>query len=52
MRLGSTPLWATATTYANGRIPFAAALSADIKTTTAAPSFIPDALPAVTVPSL
>lgn len=47
---GSTPTCATATILANGEIPLLAATSWDMRITTAAPSFMPDALPAVTVP--
>lgn len=48
--LGSTPICANATILANGEIPLFAAVSSDMRTTAAAPSFIPDALPAVIVP--
>lgn len=48
--LGSTPLWAIATIWAKGFISLLIASSFVIRTTAAAPSFIPDALPAVTVP--
>lgn len=48
--LGSTPASATATILANGESPFCIAVSADIRTTAAAPSLTPEALPAVTVP--
>lgn len=48
---GSTPTWATATILASGESSFCLAMSADIRTTAAAPSLIPEALPAVTVPS-
>lgn len=47
---GSTPTCATATILANGTIPLFVAVSSDIRTTAAAPSFRPDALPGVTVP--
>jgi len=47
---GSTPICATATILANGEIPLIIAVSSDMRTTAAAPSFTPDAFPAVTVP--
>jgi hypothetical protein len=50
--LGSTPASAIATIRAIALIPFLAAILLDIRTTAAAPSFIPEAFPAVTVPSL
>lgn len=48
---GSTPDSASAIILAMGFIPFRCATILDINTTAAAPSFIPDAFPAVTVPS-
>lgn len=48
--LGSTPTCANATILANGEIPLFSAASWDMRTTAAAPSFIPEELPAVTVP--
>ncbi len=47
---GSTPAAAEATIRAQGFNPRAAAASSLIKTSAAAPSLIPEALPAVTVP--
>src|SRR5262249_18071303 len=52
MILGSTPAWAHDTMRASGVLPSLAASLAFISTTAAAPSLMPDALPAVTVPSL
>ena len=49
---GSTPRVAQETIRAIGTTPRASAADARIKTSAAAPSLIPDALPAVTVPSL
>src|SRR3954471_13090118 len=50
--LGSTPALAHDTMRPSGVIPRASASLADISTKAAAPSFRPDALPAVTEPSL
>ena len=52
MSSGSTPTTAQATSRPSGLLPFALAFSAVVTTTAAAPSTIPEALPAVTVPSL
>ena len=52
MIAGSTPAVAHAAIRASGVSPRAAASLALIKTTAAAPSLMPDAFPAVTVPSL
>ena len=52
MIAGSTPAVAQDTIRASGRTPRLAAVSAVISTTAAAPSLMPDALPAVTVPFL
>ncbi|MCY1557864.1 hypothetical protein D9M68_947490 [compost metagenome] len=52
MRAGSTPAVAHEAMRASGSRPRALASSADISTRAAAPSFRPEALPAVTVPSL
>src|SRR5438874_713473 len=52
MILGSTPADEYALILASGSRPSSSAFFADIMATTAAPSFRPDALPAVTVPSL
>src|SRR5262249_20345018 len=52
MIFGSTPACAHDTIRAIGVLPSLAASLAFISTTAAAPSLIPDALPAVTVPSL
>ena len=49
---GSTPRVANEVIRARGSIPRVLAFSEDIKTTVAAPSLIPEAFPAVTVPSL
>ena len=49
---GSTPVVAQDTTLASGFRPRFSASSAVISTTAAAPSLMPDALPAVTEPSL
>mmetsp|Transcript_30700 Transcript_30700/g.73591 ORF Transcript_30700/g.73591 Transcript_30700/m.73591 type:complete len:229 (-) Transcript_30700:495-1181(-) len=51
MIFGSTPAAAKLTTVASGVNPAAFAASSDISSITAAPSLIPDADPAVTVPS-
>ena len=48
MILGSTPADAYETIFTSGVRPSSLALSADITTTAAPESFIPDALPAVT----
>src|SRR5213080_4430070 len=52
MILGSTPADEYALIFASGFRPSSFARDAFIRTTAAAPSFNPDALPAVTVPSL
>ncbi|KAG1707797.1 Protein lysine acetyltransferase Pka [Nymphon striatum] len=52
MILGSTPVEAHETILANGSKPSFSALERVITITAAAPSLIPDALPAVIVPSL
>src|SRR5207244_13269530 len=52
MIAGSTPAVAQETMRASGRRPRLAAASAVISTTAAAPSLMPEALPAVTVPFL
>ncbi|MDR9114101.1 hypothetical protein FEP49_06045 [Burkholderia multivorans] len=49
--LGSTPAFAYALIRASGVRPSAWAFCADITSTAAAPSLMPDALAAVTVPS-
>src|SRR5258708_27272084 len=51
MILGSTPAWPHDTIRARTFLPSLAACFAVISTTAAAPSLIPEALPAVTVPS-
>ena len=51
MMLGSTPADAKATIFAIGSSPSSSAFDADITITTAAPSLIPEAFPAVTLPS-
>ena len=51
MSAGSTPAVAHETIRASGVTPRLAASAAVISTTAAAPSLMPDALPAVTVPS-
>ena len=48
---GSTPVSAYPINFAIGFKPFSSALFFSIKTKAAAPSFIPDAFPAVTDPS-
>ena len=52
MIFGSTPACAQETMRASGVLPSLAASLAFISTTAAAPSLMPEALPAVTVPSL
>ena len=49
--LGSTPLTACPTMRAIGSRPFFCAHSSEVTTSAAAPSFVPGAFPAVTVPS-
>ncbi len=51
MILGSTPAWPHETIRPSTFLPSLAACFAVISTTAAAPSLIPEALPAVTVPS-
>ena len=51
MILGSTPAWPQDTMRPSTFLPSLAACLAVISTTAAAPSLMPDALPAVTVPS-
>jgi hypothetical protein len=48
---GSTPAWANETMTAIGVSPFDWATFASAKTKAAAPSLIPEAFPAVTVPA-
>ena len=48
---GSTPAAAAPSTFARGFNPNSSAFSLDMMTNAAAPSFLPDAFPAVTVPS-
>ena len=50
--LGSTPAWAQLAMRASGVRPRADASLALISTSAAAPSLMPEALPAVTLPSL
>ena len=51
MIFGSTPAWPHDTMRPSTFLPSLAACLAVISTTAAAPSLMPDALPAVTVPS-
>ena len=51
MTIGSTPTVAEARIRARGRRPSATAFAAEVITSAAAPSLMPEALPAVTVPS-
>lgn len=51
MMLGSTPDVPFATISTSGVTPSSCAFVADMMTSAAAPSLMPDALPAVTVPS-
>ena len=52
MYAGSTPATAEAMTRAIGRRPSSSAVSAEASSTAAAPSLMPEELPAVTVPSV
>ena len=52
MTRGATPAEAAATTRARGVRPWRAAAASDAITSAHAPSFTPDALPAVMVPSV
>jgi hypothetical protein len=47
---GKTPAEAELTTRANGLSPYCAATDSEASSSTPAPSFTPDAFPAVTVP--